>query len=170
MSPIVRFYSGTGTDAVGRSLAQIQALDVARMEYFHDFIQWMFPLRQASAYNPNSPILTDEDVNAFRDRPELRDALRASFAAFLAFLGLEYDSVLNVVRKGPRYESRRRVFASPNHNWLRITRVLLCLKTLGLDVEAEAFFACLTSLFENGEGITAQTFAYWNDAARGMSR
>ena len=170
MSPILRFYRGEGGDQLGRTLAEIQGLDVMRMEYFHDFIQWMFPLFQPSKYNPDAPVLTDDDVKAFHDRPDLRANLRTSFVAFLAFLGLEFDAEKNEVRASSRFAERCSVFATPNHNWLRITRVLLSLKTLGLDAECRAFFTFLNALHEEPVGITDMTFAYWRDAAEGKSR
>jgi hypothetical protein len=168
MSPIVRFYSGQGTDDRRRSLADIQALDDARMEYIHDFIQWMFPLRDRSAYNPEAPVLTDDDVREFHDRPELRAALRRSFEAFLRFLGLEYAD--GSVRETERFPRRAKVFEIPNHNWLRITRVLLCLHTLGLVDESRAFFDYLQGVYEQRRGVTDDTFAYWRDAASGVAR
>lgn len=167
-SPILRFYSGEGTDDRGRSLADLQALDHARMEYYHDFIQWLFPLRQPSAYNPGAPLLTEADIAAFRTRPELRENLGRSFLAFLAFLGLEYRE--GDVREAEGRTERRKLFTIPNHNWLRITRVLLCLKTLGLDEECRAFFAYLEGVYQRRAGVTAETFAYWQDAARGVPR
>ncbi len=166
MSSIVRYYSGAGTDGRGRTLAETQALDAERMEYYHDFIQWMFPLREPSQYNPDAPTLTDLDIAAFRARPELRANLGGSFVAFLKFLGLEYAGG-SVRPSGP---ARPKVFEIPNHNWLRITRVLLCLKILGLDDEARAFFAYLQSVYEGGGGVTRQTFDYWKAAAEGKAR
>jgi hypothetical protein len=168
VSPIIRYYSGIGPDDRGRTLAQTQALDANRMEYYHDFIQWMFPLRQPSQYNPGAPVLADDDVRAFHDRPELRANIRRSFDAFLRFLGLEYAA--GSVREAGDRAVRPKVFEIPNHNWLRITRVLLCLKTLGLDEEAQAFFAYLKGVYESGVGVTRETFEYWQDAARGVAR
>ena len=167
-SPLVRFYSGEGTDDHGRTLADVLAFDHNRMEYVHDFIQWLFPTCEPSDYNPDAPTLTGDDVRAFRERPELREKLRRSFEGFLDFLGLEYvgDEVGEVAGRGPR----RKVFEIPNHNWLRITRVLLCLKTLGLDDECRAFFEYLELVYDRGDGVAAGTFAYWRDASRGVAR
>jgi hypothetical protein len=167
MSAIVRYYCGQGTDDRGRSLADTQALDASRMEYYHDFIQWMFPLRQPSQFNPGAPILSDTDIQEFHARPELRENLHRSFVAFLRFLGLETRE--GKVVDDPR-GTRSKLFEIPNHNWLRITRVLLCLKTLGLDDDAAAFFAYLEDAYRRKVGITAETFEYWQDAARGVSR
>ena len=160
-SAIVRYYSGEGVDNRGRSLAEIQALDAARMEYYHDFIQWMFPVRQRSVYNPDAPTLTDEDVATFRARPDLRDELRRSFVVFLRFLGLEFAESTGIVCEHDGSRARRRaVFVVPNHNWLRITRVLQSLNALGLEAECEAFFHYLQTL-----DIPAETFRFWSDAA-----
>jgi hypothetical protein len=168
ISPIVRFYQGDGTDSRGRTLADIQNLDHARMEYYHDFIQWMFPLAEPSRYNPDAPVLTEVDIAAFRSRPELREHLRRSFERFLDFLGLEYldGSVVEAERR----PDRSKLFSIPNHNWLRITRVLLCLKTLGLDEECHAFFAHLEAVYRRKIGVTADTFGYWQNAALGKTR
>jgi hypothetical protein len=162
-SPLVRFYAGEGTDNRGRTLARMQGFDVDTMETVHDFIQWMFPLRDRSAFNPSAPLLTDADIAAFRARPELRAALRRSLEVYLRFLGLEYRD--GVVVEVDGLEARREVFTSPDHNWLRITRVLLCLRTLGLDDECRAFFAYLERIYRAGVGVTSDTFAYWRDAA-----
>jgi hypothetical protein len=87
---------------------------------------------------------------------------------FLDFLGLEYDG--GRVREASGRGPRPRVFEIPNHNWLRITRVLLCLKTLSLDDECRAFFEYLEAVHDGGVGVTDDTFAYWQDAARGVAR
>lgn len=167
-SRIVRYYAGEGTDDRGRSLAETQGLDHRLMEHRHDFIQWMFPLRQPSGFNPDAPVLSDRDIRAFHDRPDLRANLRRSFEVFLSFLGLEL--VGGDVRDVADRASRPHVFEIPNHNWLRVTRVLLCLKTLGLDDECQAFFAYLQDAYERGVGVTDGTFAYWRDAAGGVAR
>lgn len=164
MSPILRFYSGLAPDNRGRTLAEIQAMSHRDMEFVHDFIQWMFPVRDPSAYNPAAPILTEADIAAFRASPELQANLRASFVAFLDFLGLTYAD--GAVTPSARFAERAAdVFEDPNHNWLRITRVLLCLKTLGLEVECRALFHRLSELHQQGIGITPETFRYWKHAA-----
>ena len=90
-------------------------------------------------------------------------ALRRSFAVFLRFLGLEYVDGAVVEAEG--LAGRREVFTSFNHNWLRITRVLLCLRTLGLDDECRAFFGYLDRIARAGVGVTPDTLAYSRDAA-----
>ena len=59
---LIEFYRGIAPDSEGRTLADLWAFSDDEMEEVHDFIQWMFPLREPSRFNPDAPLLTDEDV------------------------------------------------------------------------------------------------------------
>jgi Opioid growth factor receptor (OGFr) conserved region len=164
MSRLVEFYRGTAPDAEGRTLANLWAFSDREMEAAHDFIQWMFPLREPSRFNPDAPLVTDADVAEFQADPALRDSLRRSFGRFLAFLGLVIEG--GRVLGGADFARKSEVWRYPNHNWLRITRVLASLRMLGLEDEARAFFAFLESLRDGGtSGIDAGTFRYWKAAS-----
>ena len=52
MSQLTDFYRGTGTDVEGRTLAEIWAYSDAELEGVHDFIQWLFPLREPAGSTP----------------------------------------------------------------------------------------------------------------------
>jgi hypothetical protein len=164
MSRLIEFYRGTGTSSGGRSLTQIWSFNDNEMEYHHDFIQWLFPIKEPSRFNLDAPVLTETDIQAFRSDPLLRDNLLRSFDRFLAFLGLarKEQSILCA----PDFPQKQGRFTSPNHNWLRITRVLHCLRSLGLEDQGWEFFRCLEHLVESGQArITPETFAYWKNAA-----
>ena len=75
MDALLRFYRLEGADARGRTLPEIWAWDAARLEGVHDYIQWLFPLPEPSAFNPYAPILTQATIEAFRADPELRQRL-----------------------------------------------------------------------------------------------
>ena len=77
MSRLIEFYRGAAPDSEGRMLADLWAYSDDKMEDVHDFIQWMFPLREASRFNPDAPLVTDADVEAFRADPAIRESLRA---------------------------------------------------------------------------------------------
>jgi hypothetical protein len=164
MSRLIDFYRGTGTDTEGRTLAQVWAYSDVELESIHDFIQWIFPLREPSQFNPDAPRLSATDIAAFRSDTLLQDNLRRSFTVFLAFLGLRYDD--GAVVRGPDFEVKAEVWRFPNHNWLRITRVLTSVRLLGLEDEGQALFAFLKALRAGvGSGITNDTFGYWARAA-----
>ena len=144
---ITGFLSGESPDGEGRFLTEIQQWPDQELESVHDFIQWMFPLTEPSPVNPDAPVLDAETIAEIRARPELQEAVRASLARMRRFYG----------------ESAH--WISPgNHNYLRITRILKCLKLLGLDGEAAAFFEYLEKLRPR---VPARSFEFWRDAVRG---
>jgi hypothetical protein len=164
MSRLLDFYRGTGSDNRGRTLAEIWAYSDEQLEDVHDFIQWLFPLRMPSRFNADAPLLTPIDIAAFRAEPALRENLRRSLDLFLGFLGLRWEA--GHVARADDFD-RRHVFDYPDHNWLRITRVLTSTRLLGLEEESRAFFEFLKALREEERtGITAETFGYWERAAR----
>ncbi len=164
MSQLTDFYRELGTDARGRTLGDLWAFSLEELEGVHDFIQWVFPLAEASQYNPDAPILTASDRAAFREHSELRSNLRRSFEVFLAFLGLKWES--GRVVETADWADRSGVWRHPNHNWLRITRVLTSLRLLGLEAESRAFFLYLQGLRHSGRsGITDARFSFWERAS-----
>lgn len=162
---ILAFYAGTGADDRGRSLADVQSMTDAQLERVHDYIQWLFPLRERSGANPWAPVLDEATVAAFHARPELRERLHRSFLRMLAFYGLSLSE--QRVQPNETFDARSSVWLHPgNHNHLRLTRIIRSLRTLGLDAEAQALFSCLRELYEkNATRITPATFRYWEEAA-----
>jgi hypothetical protein len=167
MSRLLDFYRGEGTDAEGRRLDDILAWRDNMLEAVHDFIQWLFPLPEPSRFNPDAPLLAPEDIAAFRQDPALRANLRRSFQRILTFLGLAETDGGEVV-EGPNFAQRAPdVWDYPNHNWLRITRILRSLHLLGLDAEAQALYRRLDDFHTRRRfPIGDDTFRYWTAAVR----
>ncbi len=113
----------------------------------------------ASRAEPIQPTLA-----AFQSEATLRDNLLRSLDRFLAFLGLERRP--DRIAPGSAYPDRSEIFLVPNHNWLRITRVLHCLRLLGLEEQGRWLLDCLERLQASGQAkITPDTLRYWRDAA-----
>jgi hypothetical protein len=127
-------------------LAEIQQWPDRKLETVHDFIQWIFPLMEPSPVNPEAPVLDAETIAEIRARPELQQAVRTSLARMRRF-----------------YEGSAHWISPGNHNYLRITRILKCLKLLGLDADAAAFFQYLEG-FE--ARVPARSFEFWRDAVK----
>jgi hypothetical protein len=165
MSYLVDFYRGQAPDSQGRFLHELWDWDDDDLEVCDDFIQWMFPLTEPSHFNPDAPLLNDEEIAVFRSDADLRSNLRRSFERILRFLGLSMTET-GQVREGANFTDRiPDVWAYPNHNWLRITRILKSLILLGLESEARALFDRLESLYSQRKfPLTAETFAYWSRA------
>ena len=175
-SPILSFYDG-GTDHRGRTLQRILAESDAWLEATHDYIQWVFPLPERSAYNAAAPVLTPADIDAFAVRPELRRRLLDAFRRLLGFYGFVPapdrqadpggdDPALRCTAMPHR---TMRWITPHDHNFLRISRILRCLHLLGCPRAAYAFLDALESVGrgESGDVIGAVTLAYWRSAASG---
>jgi hypothetical protein len=169
MSQLLDFYRGQKADSEGRFLSKIWRWKDNELEFTHDFIQWMFPLPEPSRFNADGPILTEEDIAAFQGDPLLRANLRKSFGRFLKFLGLSATTD-GPIMEGANFADRSlQVWMYPNHNWLRITRIIRSLRLLGLQTESLAFFTWLEAINKKRKFlIPADTFQYWTEAAKGL--
>ncbi|MCI0457515.1 MAG: hypothetical protein L0Z62_11140 [Gemmataceae bacterium] len=169
MSQLVDFYTGEGTDSEGRRMAAIWGWD-DDLEAVHDFIQWLFPLPEPSNFNPDAPLLSDDDIRAFRADALLQANLARSFERILAFLGLTRTAEGKVAEADNFAARAREVWAAPNHNWLRVTRILRSLSLLGQSEKARAFYGWLAELYQSGRApIPGNTFRYWTAAVEGRS-
>jgi Opioid growth factor receptor (OGFr) conserved region len=154
---ILGFLSGEQPDDQGRFLREIQQWPDQRIEAVHDFIQWMFPLAEPSPVNPEAPVLDGAVLAELRARPELRARVQEGARASLDRMR--------------RFYERSRHWVTPgNHNHLRVTRILKCLRLLGLEAEAAEFFAWLSEVYEAERkkprpGISERSFEFWRQAA-----
>jgi hypothetical protein len=166
---IVAFYEGNGPDDRGRSLDEILQFDDDALERVHDFIQWLFPMRERSGANPTAPRLDPAAIEAFRTRPQLHSALLRSLDRMLSFYGLAWAG--DAIVRGSTFVKRSMWLTPGNHNHLRLTRILISLRVLGEEEAAQALFRCLTQIAteERRSGrtpISTRTIRFWSDAAR----
>jgi hypothetical protein len=92
---IAEFLKGIERHPRHGTLAEILARDDSWWESNHDFIQWVFPTDQQSAFNPEAPLIAEMTDPA----PALTDARYQRFGRYL-------------------------MMHSSGHNLLRITRAL----------------------------------------------
>lgn len=163
MSKITEFYNGDTCE--GKSLEDILGRDDEYLEYGHDWVQWVFPLQEPSNFNPDAPLLTDDDIQIFKSNPVIQNNLFISFIRFLEFLGLNYrltSSGEHLIAETPEFEPI--LFKMPNHNWFRISRVLKSLCLLGQKHEAMVFYKYLKKLHEEKGWVSENSFTYWMEA------
>jgi hypothetical protein len=176
-SRIIDFYNGTQPDHRGRYLHEIQRWADDQLESVHDYIQWLFPLPEASGFNVAAPILNAESIQEFRTRPDLQENLRVSFLRLANFYGFAVRLGEQIsVNRAPNFAAKVTGWLSPgNHNHLRITRILRCLTVLGLEAEAKTFLDCLAEIYEEQQNkpmpaISDETMLYWRDAVGDAGR
>jgi hypothetical protein len=154
--PLIEFYLNEASNPDGLMIQDIWAMSDEELEFNHDVVQWLFPSIQDSRFNPDAPILTDDEVRLFHSNPRLQENLRTSYHRMMTFFGLHFeDGAVTQVEKKP-------VWDSFNHNWLRITRILKSLTILGLTTEAVALLTWLKAQ----ETLSSDSMNYWWRAVR----
>lgn len=143
--PIHAFLAGRGFDASGRVLVDVLGFDDTRIEAVHDFIQWCFPLLEASRAVPGAPVLTPAEAEAIRADPEALAGLAAALDRMRRF-----------------YAATDRWLAPYDHNHLRITRILTAVRRLLGDAAARDFHAFVTQRnAAAGAPINPGSLGFW---------
>ena len=160
---IVTLYRG-GRDAHGRSLEDMLKYDHVALEEHHDFIQFLFPSDQPSQFQ-DAPLVTAKTRREFAADAAMRANLGRSLDVMLNFYGLWYDHGTGRVERGDNFAVRAKNWlAVPNHNFLRVTRILRSLALLGLPDRAAALLACLEELYRDRAAIIGDAVRYWRNA------
>jgi hypothetical protein len=163
---LVRFYAGAAPDAHGRTIAEIWAWSDEALEAGHDFVQWLFPLPEPSAFVEDAPLLTQADIDAFAASASLRETLRRSFRRMLDFYGFALLDGPRVERAPDFDQKSANWLRRFDHNYLRVTRILRALTLLGLRDDAVAFLAALEDVYRRygKERIGDRALNFWRDA------
>jgi hypothetical protein len=144
-SQLVAFLEGSGTDSRSRRLVDIWQFDDDELEYTHDFIQWMFPLKEASGSNFSAPNLRASDVDVIRSSAKCQQNLETSASWILAF-----------------FKRSEEVARFTNHNHLRVTRIIKSLRLLHSDQLADQFKQAILAMIQaKGARINSITVAFW---------
>lgn len=162
---VQNFLSGSGTDSCDRRLADVLAFSDDALESHHDFIQWLFPLDQASSFNPDAPVLALPEFAELGRDPAVAAGLCQGLARMLAFYGLQWQD--GTVVKSAGWPARSQNWAeSPTHNDLRITRILRSLALFGLQQQAAALLRFLEAMLDDTPLRPGRnsTLLYWRGA------
>ena len=152
---IISFYENKTPDLSGRYQDIILANDDHFLEKTHDYIQFLFPNKEVSEFNPDAPVLTDEVIDEFKSRADLQASVRDSLNRMIKFYNMDAEFPWWCTKK--------------NHNYLRITRILNTLKAFGMQKDLDAFYAKLMIIAKNNKEVIDYDCAlsYWEDAYEG---
>lgn len=107
----------------------------AILEGAHDYIQWLFPIREQSGANYGSQPLQGHEISSLKKDERFLDRLCNSYRLMLDFYGMELTSVeTGLISRSENYVERyKNLERNSWHNNLRITRILKCLSEFGLE-------------------------------------
>ena len=150
MSAILDFYRGIGTDSAGRTREQVANLSLDELESVHDWVQHAFPSTEPSRFQPQTPVLTPEDVAEFQADPVNPDGVLRT--QMLTFLG----------RTWAFYQSTDNWKSAHDHNHFRITRILKFVNLMDPVLAQKLLKAFLDDC---GPLVPETTKQFWRDAA-----
>ena len=140
MSSYVKFYRGQRR-TIFRPVSIDYLIDNAtddELERHHGYIQWIFPLKEASKSQPGAieELLTDEAIAELLGDQELKKKIKRVTRRMLKFWGISYT------RNGVEIEDintfHEKLGCMHNHNQLRMTRMLTFMRHLGWGDVVEA--------------------------------
>lgn len=157
------FYFG-GTDDQGRTLDFILNQPDDWLESTHNFIQWLFPLRERSGANPNAPLFDNELLGAFRLYSAGPEQMVRAFDRMLRFYGLQRDDL--VITKASNWNERKGYwYVGPTHNDLRISRIIKSMSISRLVEYSESLLDALHILAgESDCGFSREAIEFWESA------
>ena len=142
-----KFLNLEGCDFKGWTLQQIWRYSDIQIEQIHDFIQIVFPLNRPSISNPHTYYLDNTTtIERIKTNKSIKQNIIKSSEWFLSFL--------------KRNESWKKQY---NHNHLRITRIIECLRLLVSDEEANKFHKSTLKLLGDKK-INKITLEFWGNA------
>tara|TARA_X000000368_G_scaffold217374_1_gene171557 strand:- start:276 stop:716 length:441 start_codon:yes stop_codon:yes gene_type:complete len=141
------FLLGKEADFKGRTIQEIWSFSDIQIEGNHDFIQLIFPLNKKSQNVFHGYYLDNEDlINELKESHQIRKNIIKSSSWFLSFL-----------KRNEYWKSKY------DHNQLRITRVIECLRLLVGDDEADNFYQSVVGLSLDSN-INKTTLEFWKNA------
>lgn len=161
---LINFYTKQGKTPAGVKFTDILSYTPAEFEQYHDFIQWLFPTKTRSRFNPDAPELDNETAEHLIKSKVFNDRFKIALFRYLSdILGMHIDggnTVKIAVYGGKAWQT------PTDHNLLRLTRVIESCALLGhFDFAEELYGALLLfSMTTSGKFISNVTVAYWQSA------
>lgn len=145
---LAQFLQGIGPDGQGRLHADILQFSDEELEDVHDYIQWLFPLREKSMAVFGSPYLEDDTMVQVLRRGE---AVQKNMELALAWMKQFYTENDHWLQQG-------------DHNHLRITRILKSVSLLGSREQAQDFYDIIMQRVKETQPVSEESLQYWRES------
>jgi hypothetical protein len=143
-----------------------------KFEDWHDYIQFFFPSPVRSRSSPGAPLFDSISIGYFQSDPTLQKYMICVFIRMMDFYGLQIEFA------GQRFrlytpvpwttESKIHECDPGNHNYLRLTRIMISLTFAGLKRIAYVLrtFLLETYVYLPRIRVSDETLQYWRDAVQ----
>ena len=168
----ILFLNDLGPDGNGRYVSDYLAFDDDDFEGCHNWVQWAFPTRTPSQFNPTAPIIDDDFVldvlhEATHFVAKLNTAKLAALymyhMGFEVFKSLRYVSIPTYRIEAPTMTAPLAWETPDNHNMLRFTRIIESLRLFGNDaLAAEVYSALMQRVQTYTDRYSLSSVAYWS--------
>jgi len=142
---LLDFLEGTGKDKHGRTIYEIWNFTDDQLESVHNYIQWLFPLREMSDNVMGSPFLdNEEDIQNIRQHQTIQENL-----------------ITSLMRMQNFYRDNDFWLQPNDHNHLRITRILKSTALLSSKENAKEFYDFVMGRVGEFQPVTDESLDYW---------
>ena len=151
---IINFYMNTEPCNTGYMFNDIiKKWSNTKLESKHDYIQYLFPSTEKSKYNEKATLLTEDDLEIFKQNKIIRKNVYLALQRMLRFYGIK-----NFVFNG-----KRQSWMKPgDHNHLRLTRIIKFLQLIDMNVTSIRLFITLCNINNTFKDVfTTETFTIW---------
>lgn len=151
---VIDFLENKVEDYKGRTFSSMLDWTDEQLERCHDQVQHFFPLHEESKHAHTYPIVDKDIIEKAKQSEVIRRNLLLAKDRFEKFYGIgQYEDV----------NKQRKWCKDRNHNLLRITRIIRCLRLFGLDIAASDFYINVITAAKQFD-ISEITFEYWRKA------
>lgn len=157
LDPAIAFYLDSAyiKHDIGFTYSDVIEFPNYELEKCHGYIQWLFPLKEPSAYIPNAPLVTQETLDDFLEfKTIVHDRMISAATRMIEFYFYcnDWDKWVTLY----------------NHNFLRITRIIKSLKLFGYENNADIFYNILMRFIDTDPKyvkiIGPTTLQFWKEA------
>ncbi|XP_068118792.1 opioid growth factor receptor-like isoform X2 [Hyperolius riggenbachi] len=103
------------------------------LESNHNYIQWLFPLREPGL-NQKAPPLSRNEIKRMVEDSDVNGRFLAAYKLMLGFYGLTLNEETEEVQRADNWKERYANLNWSSHNYLRITRILKSLGEMGYEI------------------------------------
>lgn len=142
---LINFLQGIGKDRHDRTYQDILNYSDEQLETLHNYIQWIFPIREMSESVMGSPYLdNDEEIEFLRNDLQVQENL-----------------LKGLLRMQEFYRDNDFWLQPNDHNHLRISRIIKSIKLLNDKDNAKEFYDFITDRVCNFKPVTDESLEYW---------